>query len=168
MSYTTTGNKKRTRGSSSAIRNSELASQQFQNRPFPLELPPSAEIKHILLAEDDVDMRELLIWSLLDAGYEVEAAIDGSDLCNRLAKHLLHPDSVPVDLVISDIRMPGFNGLDVITGLRNLKSLPPTILITAFGDEEVHDQAEAIDVIILDKPFEIEVLLAKVGELLGP
>lgn len=112
-------------------------------------------------------MRELLAWALLDAGYDVDAAPDGADLCNRLARHLLHTDSRPVDLVISDIRMPGYSGLDVIKGLRNVDRLPPTILITAFGDEENHRQAEEIGVLLLDKPFEIDELLARVREVLG-
>lgn len=129
---------------------------------------PLARRKRILLAEDDADMRELLAWSLVDQGYQVVEVADGMDLCRRLADHLVQKRSRHFDLVISDIRMPGVTGLEVIRGLGELENVPPSILITAFGDRETHRQADEIGVSLLDKPFEIDELLARVRELLQP
>ena len=123
--------------------------------------------RRILLAEDDADMRELLAWSLIDQGYEVVEVDDGMDLCRRLADHLLHKPSRQFDLVISDIHMPGVTGIEVIRSLRQLENVLPTILITAFGDEETHRQAVEIGVLLLDKPFEMDEFLARVRQLLG-
>lgn len=120
----------------------------------------------ILLAEDDSDMRDLLIWALVDSGYDVDAVADGTILCHHLAKHLTAPGRGRIDLVLSDIRMPGATGLEVIRGLSELENLPPTILITAFGDAEIHRQANEIGIVLLDKPFEIDDLIGRVRELL--
>ena len=129
---------------------------------------PGRRRPRVLLAEDDSEMRDLLIWALVDSGYDVDAVADGTSLCHHLAQHLTAPGSGRIDLVLSDIRMPGVTGLEVIRGLRELDNLPPTILITAFGDAEIHRQADEIGVVLLDKPFEIEDLMARVGEILPP
>jgi DNA-binding response OmpR family regulator len=63
--------------------------------------------------------------------------------------------------------MPGVTGLEVLEGTREYKEFPPMILITAFGDEETHDQARRLGAAaIFDKPFDIDELLAKVREIL--
>ena len=126
---------------------------------------PTRRRPRVLLAEDDSEMRDLLIWALVDGGYDVDAVADGTSLCHHLGKHLTAPNR-RIDLVVSDIRMPGVTGLEVIRGLRELENLPPAILITAFGDTEIHRQADEIGVTLLDKPFEIDELMARVGELL--
>jgi DNA-binding response OmpR family regulator len=111
-------------------------------------------------------MRNLLIWALVDGGYDVDAVADGTSLCHHLGKHLTAPGRGRIDLVVSDIRMPGITGLEVIRGLHEIENLPPTILITAFGDAEIHREANEIGVTLLDKPFEIDELMAQVGQIL--
>jgi demethylmenaquinone methyltransferase/2-methoxy-6-polyprenyl-1,4-benzoquinol methylase len=59
--------------------------------------------------------------------------------------------------------MPGVFGLSVVEGARDRPGFPPTILITAFGDEETHETASQCGVVaVFDKPFEINDLLEKV------
>jgi DNA-binding response OmpR family regulator len=71
------------------------------------------------------------------------------------------------DLIISDIRMPGVNGLSVLEGLREFKGVPPIILITAFGDEQTHADAERLGAAaVINKPFEITELLSTAREIL--
>ena len=124
----------------------------------------SARPVRILLAEDDTEMRELMAGSLRQQGYEVTAVGDGKELCRTLAPQLAPPDAGKFDVVVSDNRMPGLTGLSVLEGLRALARLPPMILVTAFGDEETHRRARALGSAILDKPFEIEDLLAEVAK----
>ena len=124
---------------------------------------------HILLAEDDKEMRALLALSLRKAGYEVTECHDGVGLLTHLAPLLL-PNGIgdnDVDLIISDIRMPGFTGMEVLEGAPKNEGFPPMILITAFGDEETHVLAKEFGAAAMfDKPFDMDDLLAKVHELL--
>ena len=126
---------------------------------------------HILLAEDDKDMLALLALSLRKAGYRVTACRDGVGLLTHLEPFLL-PNGVgdkDVGLIISDIRMPGFTGMEVLEGAPKNEGFPPMILITAFGDEETHALAEEFGAAAMfDKPFDVDDLLAKVHELLPP
>jgi DNA-binding response OmpR family regulator len=128
---------------------------------------PAQKRRQVLLAEDDTEMAELLAWTLRNGGYEVVTAVDGVDLRRRLILGLLSPRAERYDLVISDVRMPGLTGLEVIQDLQELEGFPVTILITAFGDQEIHRQAEEMGIPLLDKPFDTDDLLALVREVLG-
>jgi two-component system response regulator PilR (NtrC family) len=81
----------------------------------------------ILVVEDDSEMRNLLVYELLDEGYLVSEAVDGEDAALKLA----HGE---FDLVITDLIMPKTSGLDLLSEVRNIYPRVPAILITAFGD----------------------------------
>ncbi len=133
-------------------------------QPFSLT---EESIAHILLAEDDKEMRILLQQELCEAGYAVTSVRDGMDLCRTLAPQLAHDEKKRYDLVISDVRMPKVNGMRILAGLRQLPRLPPMILITAFGDEYLHREASELGAAaVLDKPFEIEALLAEIRKII--
>jgi DNA-binding response OmpR family regulator len=122
----------------------------------------------VLVAEDDADMRELLASVLRKDGYDVIEARDGWQLLQYLATHTPAVDDSPVDLVISDIRMPGKNGLDVLAGLRFADSSTPVILITGFGDLQTHLEARRLGATaVLDKPFDLDQLRSVVLNLLA-
>jgi len=122
---------------------------------------------HILLAEDDKEMRALLALTLRRAGYRVTECHDGVGLLTHLAPFLL-PNGIgdqDVCLIISDIRMPGFTGMEVLEGVPKNEGFPPMILITAFGDEKTHALAKEFGAAAMfDKPFDMDDLLAKVHE----
>jgi DNA-binding response OmpR family regulator len=128
-------------------------------------LADAAEVNaptRVLLAEDDEEMRTMLAAALRHEGYEVEEAHDGNELLARVRSSVLSTDGgAPVDLVVSDIRMPGCSGLEVLRSLRDEDWAVPFILITAFGDEETHRTAEEYGAtLVLDKPFEMGDLCA--------
>jgi CheY-like chemotaxis protein len=128
------------------------------------ERPDGAHQTRVLLAEDDEDMRVLLSTALRREGYAVEEVVDGSALLDRLASGLLAGELAgerPLpDLIISDIRMPGWSGIDVLASLRQSDWAMPVILITAFGDPETHEQARRLGAAtLLDKPFDVGELL---------
>jgi DNA-binding response OmpR family regulator len=128
--------------------------------------PPDRRGARIILAEDEEEMRILLTRSLRDAGYEVKALADGLELMEQLASYLAPGNRVDVDLIISDIRMPWVNGLEVLRTVGRYIGYPRVILITAFGDDQVHSEARRLGAAaIMDKPFEIEELLARVREI---
>ena len=123
-----------------------------------------------LLAEDDREMRALLSSGLREAGYFVDEAENGMDLLAKLARSLLGlPDGGPIDIVVTDIRMPGFSGLEVLAALRNTDHSVPVILITAFGDEQTHELAGRLGAnAILDKPFDVGELRSVVSSVVSP
>ena len=104
----------------------------------------------ILLADDDVALRSLLAFTLECDGYEVIEAEDGARLLGYLRS------AGPVDAVIADMRMPGGSGVDALNCLRRYDRSTPFVLITAFGSEELHEQAHAGGATaVLDKPFDL-------------
>ena len=123
----------------------------------------------VLLAEDDEELRKLLTWSLHKEGYKVTECTDGMVLLNYLDGYLFLGEANGFDLIISDIRMPGITGIEILEGLHTHENFLPMILITAFGDEETHAQAHRLGAAaIFDKPFDIADLQAKVREILHP
>jgi len=124
---------------------------------------------HILLAEDDKEMRVLLALSLRKASYRVTECLDGIGLLTHLEPFLLSKriGDKNINLIISDIRMPGMTGMEILEGAPRNKGFPPMILITAFGDEETHSLAKELGAAaIFNKPFNLDDLLAKVHDLL--
>jgi CheY-like chemotaxis protein len=131
-----------------------------------LELPLRPRI---LLAEDDAEMRELITSELEHAGYEVVPCRDGMQLLDCVSSIRTDDDPLDFDLIVSDIRMPGVDGLSLLEGLRQWAELRPLqmILMTAFGDESIHRRARELGAVaVFDKPFQMVDLLAKVAEIL--
>ena len=123
---------------------------------------------HILLAEDDAEFRAFLESRLRKEGYHVTACTHGINLLGHLNGFRAKEPEEHFDLVISDIRMPAVSGLEVLEEMEPRGRMPPTILITAFGDLATHVKAEeAGAVACLDKPFDVEKLLVEVRKVLG-
>ena len=117
--------------------------------------------KTILVADDDPHIQEVLEVRLASAGYEVILASDGQEALDILAR-------TSVDLVISDIRMPGMDGLQLQAHLEKTAPKLPIIFLTAFGS--IQDAVKAIKsgaVDYLTKPFEGRELLDKVSTVLS-
>ncbi len=128
--------------------------------------------QRILLAEDDEEMRRLLAESLRADGYEVVEIADGRQLARSIDFHrsvIQRGRFFDVDLIISDIRMPGLSGLKVLRELRQYDQATPVILITAFGDDLTHSEGYRLDAeAVIDKPFDLDTFRAYVREVLGP
>lgn len=129
----------------------------------------SGRQSRLLLAEDEVEMRALLVWALRRAGYEVDVATDGLELLVKLDQNsaaVARGEFRRWDLIISDIRMPALGGLEALEGVAGREAFPPIILITAFGDAETHARGKRLGAVaIFDKPFDVDDLLAKVREV---
>jgi DNA-binding NtrC family response regulator len=114
---------------------------------------PHRNRPRLLVVEDDAEMRELLVEVLREEGWEPVEAANGAEglLC-------LHRECF--DAVIMDQKMPGLSGLDLLPGIRTICPRAPVILITAFGDAAMHQEAMkngAFD--FLFKPFRMEDLI---------
>jgi len=118
--------------------------------------------KRILVIEDDREMRSLLQDFLEEEGYAVGCVDDGSEAFRKLAKE-------SSDLIITDIRMPGLSGLDILPGLKKIQPGASVIVITAFGSEDI--QQRVLDRggdAYLEKPLQLEELKTLVNRLLSP
>jgi DNA-binding response OmpR family regulator len=121
------------------------------------ESPPRAEGRRLVLAEDDGDLRETLALAMRREGYEVIELEDGWQLLEYLSTQmLLDGDSSSVHVVISDIRMPGKSGLDVLAGVQWAQHPPPFILVTAFCDAETQAEASRLGAAaLITKPYSL-------------
>jgi DNA-binding response OmpR family regulator len=114
----------------------------------------------ILVAEDQADIRDLIVMNLRTAGYAVSAVGDGPA---ALAAHLAQP----ADLLVLDLMMPGLDGLEVCKALRARGSATPILMLTAKStelDRVLGLELGADD--YLTKPFSLAELLARVKALL--
>src|SRR5690349_3993317 len=117
----------------------------------------------IVVAEDDFEMRRLVADCLRKEGYEVHEAADGAELLLRIESSLvLRSVAEPVDLIVTDVRMPVYTGLELIVGLREAGLTVPVIIMTAFGNAETRARASELGAALLDKPFKMEALRALV------
>lgn len=115
----------------------------------------------ILVVDDDPQMRLALSEALRKVGYSVSTAQDG-----RTGKELISKGHF--DLVITDVRMPGSDGFDLLRHIKEKFPLLPVILITAYAsvDSAVSAiKAGAFDYV--EKPFSVESLYSKVKRALG-
>jgi len=115
---------------------------------------------HILVAEDQADIRELIVLNLQQAGYQVQAVADGNA---ALASQLEQAS----DLLVLDLMMPGQDGLEVCKTLRARGRATPILMLTAKStelDRVLGLELGADD--YLTKPFSMAELLARVKALL--
>lgn len=112
----------------------------------------------ILIAEDDADLRDLLQDELEDAGYETIVAIDG-----RTALAHIERKREWIDLLITDVRMPGLTGNELLAAMRAQRAEAPVIIVTAFGSvEQAVELVKAGAFQYLTKPFDTDELLRTV------
>lgn len=115
----------------------------------------------ILIVEDDQDLREALVTTLELARFRVREACDANEALASLAE-------APVDMVVSDVNMPGLSGHQLLAEVQRLYPGLPMMLITAYGQIS-HAvsamQAGAIDYLV--KPFEPQVLVDAVSKVVG-
>lgn len=116
---------------------------------------------HILIVDDEPDLRELIQYNLTQQGHQVSAAADG----NAALKHV--EARIP-DLIILDVMMPELNGIEVAKKIRSQErtSAIPIIMLTA-KTQEAHELeglgAGADDYIT--KPFSMPILMARIESL---
>ncbi len=149
---------------------SEKCNEQQSRKKHYGQRPP-----HVLLIEDDDEMRNMLAEALTQEGYRVterNEALDWLLACiHNSAKDTSSSPNNSFDVVVSDIRMPKMGGLDALRIINDINCAdvcPPTIFITAFGDEETHQMARTLGAFyVLDKPFDISRLIDKLKEAIS-
>lgn len=120
-------------------------------------------MKKILIVDDSVTMRKLISFILRKKEYVTTEAEDGLDALEKLS-------NLEVDLTIVDLNMPNMGGIEFIRGVRNnyYHMDMPIIMLTTTRDDTLRKEAfEAGVNMFLNKPIKPDVLLFKVGSLLG-
>lgn len=107
---------------------------------------------HILLIDDEEDIREVMQITLIDEGYRVDTAPDGRtgiEKCRALAPQI----------VITDIRMPGMSGIEVLETVKKIDATIEVIVFTAFAEMDLAIQALQLDASdFITKPVNDEAL----------
>ena len=115
----------------------------------------------MLVVDDEASIRDLLAKTLALAEYDVDLAPDGRSALERLRM-------IPYDLLITDLKMPGVDGLAVIREARRMKADMPVIIITGFSTESSAIEAVNLGVSgYLTKPFRVPRVLAAAAQALG-
>ncbi len=110
----------------------------------------------ILIVDDEATIRASLVESLTREGYEITAAETGEE---ALAK--CH--STKFDLVITDLKLPGVSGLEILQALRNQGNGTPVILMTAYGDVDTAVSAMRLGAYnFIPKPFKLGTMKTQV------
>ena len=115
---------------------------------------------HILVVEDNADMRELFCTVLSDGGYQCFPAADGLEALEIMDKEY-------VDLIVADIMMPNMDGYELTKAVRDAKMELPILMVTAkdqFDDMQKGFRAGTDDYMI--KPINVKELVLRVEALL--
>ena len=121
---------------------------------------PREDSRNILIVDDDENTIVLIKSVLSDEKYEIMTALSGNEAIEIVKKNKVH-------LIISDIRMPGINGLLMSQVVRKIKPKIKIILMTAFGDVETY--LEALDIGIFEyfhKPLDLNMFRETVSRAL--
>ena len=112
----------------------------------------------ILVVEDDPNLREAIVDSLMLKGHQVQDACNGSEAVKIIAQSSL-------DIILSDINMPELDGLELLAHVKKNQPWLPIILMTAYGD--VGQAVKAMQLGANDylmKPFEVQELLSLINK----
>ncbi|WP_161864122.1 response regulator [Pseudomonas yangonensis] len=122
-----------------------------------------ASVKTIVLVEDDDVVRELTAEVLGEFGYRVYALRDGPSALELLGS------GQQVDLLMTDIGLPGMNGRELVEAARRLRPTLPVLFASGYNERELleevraRDSAAATDSIV--KPYDFRKLAQRLGEL---
>jgi len=117
----------------------------------------------ILVAEDEKDIRELIVFSLQFAGFEVVAAVDGQDALDKAL------ETMP-DLIMMDVRMPRMTGYEACSRIKEMDELKdiPVVILSAKGQEsEIQTGLDVGAYEYILKPFAPDELVKRVKEIIA-
>ncbi|MBW3615874.1 MAG: response regulator [Actinobacteria bacterium] len=123
-----------------------------------------SNVPRVLVADDDDDIRTLIVMNLELSGYQVASATNGMEAA-KLARTLLPA------VVVLDLMMPGMDGLEVLHGLKTwpeTRDIPVLMLTAKASDQDVWQGWQAGANYYMTKPFDLDHLLHYVDYLNDP
>jgi len=114
----------------------------------------------VLIVDDEAELCELFSLALENAGFETLTASNGNDAFRIVNERR-------IDVVVSDVRMPGGDGIDLLEKIRSLPArTPAVILVTGFADLSADEARRRGAAAFLSKPIDFEVLVETVKKSL--
>jgi PAS domain S-box-containing protein len=127
----------------------------------PVAPPPEIQMARVLLVEDEPAVRELIMRLLKHEGFAIDAAENGADALERVARD-------PVDLLITDVVMPGMLGTEVAQRALLLRPELRVLFISGYAHPALAVRGTPDETfVLLEKPFTGPELLAKIREVLS-
>lgn len=121
--------------------------------------------QHLLLVEDESRIRKGLEWYLAEAGYRVTSAADGVEAFEKVVGLFACNDFI--DLIITDVEMPGMRGSELLDKLRETDIIIPVIGISGYSEIRITEEmTERGCIEFLYKPFSPDKLLETVRKVL--
>jgi two-component system, chemotaxis family, chemotaxis protein CheY len=117
----------------------------------------------ILIVDDSNTMRQMVNFTLTDAGHEVIEARDAAEAMEQLQLNKF-------ELIISDVNMPGMSGIDLVREVRNMPDykFTPILVLTTESQQDIKQKGRAAGATgWIVKPFNPEVLLSVLGKVLA-
>jgi len=115
----------------------------------------------ILVVDDDEDLRDSIVFDLERKGFSVASASNGREALEIVKNNKIH-------VVLSDVRMPGGDGVELLENIRQIDpKVPVVILISGFADVVREDMITRGAQQFIDKPFEPLALVGSVFAALG-
>jgi two-component system, chemotaxis family, chemotaxis protein CheY len=117
----------------------------------------------ILIVDDSNTMRQMVNFTLTDAGHEVVEARDAAEAMEQLQLNKF-------ELIISDVNMPGMSGIDLVREVRNMSDykFTPILVLTTESQQDIKQKGRAAGATgWIVKPFNPEVLLSVLGKVLA-
>jgi len=118
--------------------------------------------KTILIVDDSESIREVVIFTLENAGYKVLSAVDGKDA-------LRHLDGQHLDMILTDLHMPNMDGIGLIKEVRKLENYKyvPILYLTTESQQSIKNEARLAGATgWIVKPFMPEKLIAAIGKII--
>ena len=143
----------------------ETLENSFVGQTAPTEMPLSGVGKRVLVVDDDAMVRAVLVAQLEDAGYQVMQASDGVGALARLDANGV------VNALVTDLFMPGMNGLLLIEEVRRRQPSLPAMLLTGYADVNIATDFEGLRdnrMVLMRKPISGDELVRMVAALVGP
>ena len=104
-----------------------MTCQAHENKASP---PPKNNAGNILVVDDEDQVREIISQFLNKLGYRIVSSTNGRDALTKIKEQ-------PVDLVLSDVRMPGLDGLQLLKAVKDMNPRIPVVLISGYTDIEI-------------------------------
>ncbi|MCJ7508463.1 MAG: ATP-binding protein, partial [candidate division Zixibacteria bacterium] len=142
-----------------------ILSKSFEKKPAPTEEHEEKKSQkvgtaHILIVDDEESLRDILEEMLLVGGYKVTQAADGIEGLVVFQKE-------NIDLLITDLGMPGMSGWEFVEKVKEIKPAVPVILTTGWGAQVSPEDIDSKGIsMVMDKPFSLEKVLEMVSEVL--
>lgn len=123
---------------------------------------PAPAVRRVLVVDDDERTRQAVATILTAEGYLAHVAADGEEAMSVFA-------SWQPDLVLTDLNMPRLDGQGLLLRVHRERPGTPVIVLSARGGQEERASVESLGAVgFFSKPVQIDALLARIHDLIGP